>query len=266
MHRAPLSRTQRRSRCWHLRTRSLEDGLPWNRAAWRWTCSLRCCRTRSSTRLRCRCSSALRRLIHRTRSGLWRNQTARRRRWRWHRCPLLNRRRRSNTSRRGRRRCSYCSRRRRGSWRCSRGWRRRNSLWSCRSLRRRYRRGRSGCWRRNWRFGRRRHGCHSTRTRRGLRRLPDGLKHIAGLRDSREINLRLDLIGSRSAGTRLLGRCSGAISLTLEVPPYLFGRIWLNGARVALLVSYADRRQEVENRFALYFQLSGQIVNANFVH
>jgi hypothetical protein len=42
--------------------------------------------------------------------------------------------------------------------------------------------------------------------------------------------------------------------------------IWLDGARVTLLLGDANRRQEVEHRFALNFQLSCQIVDANFFH
>jgi hypothetical protein len=38
------------------------------------------------------------------------------------------------------------------------------------------------------------------------------------------------------------------------------------GARMSLLVGDAERREEVDDHARLYFQLSGQLIDANFAH
>jgi hypothetical protein len=46
----------------------------------------------------------------------------------------------------------------------------------------------------------------------------------------------------------------------------LFGFIGLNGAGVGLLFRHTDCRQRIQNRLALHFQFTCQIVDSNFAH
>jgi hypothetical protein len=87
--------------------------------------------------------------------------------------------------------------------------------------------------------------------------LEDGLEGVAGLGDLGEVKLRLDL--SR------LSACARGAASTIEVAAHLFGLIGLDGAGVRLSCN-PDRLKRIENRPALYFQFSCQIVNSNFAH
>jgi hypothetical protein len=91
------------------------------------------------------------------------------------------------------------------------------------------------------------------------------LEHIAGFGDLGKINLGLDLFGGRLV-TRSFCRLGGTFGLALKVAAHLLRDFRVNRAGVALLVVNADGRQEVKQRFALYFQLTGQIIDANFFH
>jgi hypothetical protein len=87
--------------------------------------------------------------------------------------------------------------------------------------------------------------------------LKDGLEGVAWLGDFGEIKLRLDL--------RLRPACARAAASTVEVVAHLLGLIGLDRAGVRLS-SNADRFKRIENRPALYFQFSCQIVDSNFAH
>jgi hypothetical protein len=80
-----------------------------------------------------------------------------------------------------------------------------------------------------------------------------------------EIDLGLDLIAINAAGARVLGRSLGFAGST-QVSADLLRLMLFHGTGVRLLLSDAYFRKCVENRFALNFQLPGQIVNSNLGH
>jgi hypothetical protein len=87
--------------------------------------------------------------------------------------------------------------------------------------------------------------------------LEDGLERVARLGDLGEIKLRLDL--------GLLLACARGAASTIEIAAHLLGLIGFDRAGVCLS-SNADRFKRIENRPALYFKFSCQIVNSNFAH
>ena len=87
--------------------------------------------------------------------------------------------------------------------------------------------------------------------------LEDSLQGVARLGDLGEVKLRLRI-------HRLPARTTTA-SAVFEVVPNSFGLIGFNRAGVGLS-RYANRFERVQNRPALYFQFSCQIVNSNFAH
>jgi hypothetical protein len=181
---------------------------------------------------------------HRAYRRLARNRRDRRRGWNNNICGLTRlghdapwRRRRSRSGGRDRR---DCGNRNGGRCYCS---------WCCRS---------------NMGGGRRRSSNNRSRTRRrglgggvSLLTLENGLERVAGLRHLGEIKLRLDL-GGLPAG-------AGAAIAAVEIAAHLLRLIGLDGAGVRLSRN-ADRFKRIENRPALYFQFSCQIVNSNFAH
>ncbi len=80
-----------------------------------------------------------------------------------------------------------------------------------------------------------------------------------------EVDLGLDFVRlstGRPAGTAgNLGLAGGA-----EVSPHLLRFMILKGAGMALFLRDSNFRKHVENRLALDFQLSGQIVDPNLAH
>lgn len=153
------------------------------------------------------------------------------------------RRRRQNDARRHRRRCHRLDRRGRyGGGRLCRNCRRRLAFyWS----RRRY--GRTWWWRR----------------RCGRLLLANGAQHIAGPGDVREVDLGLDVV--RLPGWTLFG--GGApVRNRLEVRPHFDRLVFLDGTGVRFLLGDAHFQKNVEDRFAFYFQLPGQIVDSNLTH
>jgi hypothetical protein len=115
-------------------------------------------------------------------------------------------------------------------------------------------------------MGRGRRGSSNNRSgtrRRGLSggvsllALEDGLERVAGFGDLGEIKLWLDL-GGLPVGAR------GAAA-TVEIAAHLLRLIGLDGAGVRL-TGNANRFKRIENRPALYFQFSCQIVDSNFAH
>jgi hypothetical protein len=158
-----------------------------------------------------------------------------------------------------------------------------------------YRRSRGSCDRRSHDAGRRRNrrsrrhggrrthhgrcrlcfhrrGCRTRRRRRGswsggvLLLADDSLQHIARLGDVGEINFGLDLIGGRLGGTTRFRRCRGAVAAATQIPAHLLGFMLFQRTRVGFLLGDAHQWQGIENSFAFYFQLSGQIVNSNLTH
>jgi hypothetical protein len=87
--------------------------------------------------------------------------------------------------------------------------------------------------------------------------LPQQTSDIARLGNLGEINLRLDLGSSRGL---FLGGCGGLGKML----PYFFRFIIFKRARVRLLFCDADFGQHVQNRFAFYLKLSGQIIDSSF--
>jgi len=291
---AALTWTQRWFSPRRKRTRPLKNWLTWHRTPWRRTLS-------NGLPWLHGCARLSRRQIHRTWSCLRSNHAARWRLWsRFVRCRW--RRRQTRRSRiwsrngRGRLRPRRIRCRRRGYGGGSLRRRNRHSmsytLWhhrryclGCRLLhnRRSFRDWSCGFWR--WCLGRRSNhwrrrsrcywSCGLGRSRRRYRLhdrhrnfcrgLFDGLQHIAGLRNLREIYLGLDFIGRSPFGPGLVVG-SGLFQFSLEVFAHTFYLIALERTRVALLVVDADGRQVVEDCLAFDFQFSGQIVNANFFH
>jgi len=78
----------------------------------------------------------------------------------------------------------------------------------------------------------------------------------------RKVDLGLDLVGLRTAGTRRLGR----FSRLAEVRSHLLGFMVFQGTGVRLLLGNSGFGKDIENRLALDFQLSGQIVDSNLAH
>jgi hypothetical protein len=134
-------------------------------------------------------------------------------------------------------RCRGCA----GSRRCDHT-RRRGDHCACRGRRN----NGSGAWRR-------RCFCCSL----SLLALEDSLQGIAWLGDLGEVELRLCI--------NLLPVRTAASSAVFEVIPNSFGLIGFNRAGVSLS-RHANRFERVQNRPALYFQFSCQIVNSNFAH
>ena len=97
------------------------------------------------------------------------------------------------------------------------------------------------------------------RWRRRSRLLRQRLEHIAGLRNLREIDLRLELVRVRGAvpARRVLG------PVLLDVLPHEYRFMLLDRAGVRLLFRHSHFRQRIEYGLAFYFQLSCQIVNSN---
>ncbi len=296
MHRAPLTRTQRRTRRANsgrtrgartLKNRLARNGTPRH--------GTRCDRR---PRLHCGHRTRRRSFIHRTRPGLrndharsrrlWRNRRGRRARRDYRRWRLRRRRNRGRHGPRERsdpgnwlgrtrnwrrdlrrsRRC--CSHNRSGLLR-----RRRNHDW----FRRRHRFSRnmgSSHWRcsRSGRLCRRRHHCrlcHNWRSRRTHRRrhrfllLRNRLQHVSRTGNVRQIDLGFDFFFATQRA-RGLARCRRRFGRSANVGAYFFGFVVLERTGVRLLLGHADDRQHVENRLALDFQFSGEIVDSNLTH
>ncbi len=91
----------------------------------------------------------------------------------------------------------------------------------------------------------------------GLLALKDGFERVAGFGDLGEVEPWLALDGGLARRT--------ALAAVFEVLPDPFGLVGFDGAGVRL-PSYADCFQRIQNRPALDFQFSCQIVDSNFAH
>ncbi len=121
-----------------------------------------------------------------------------------------------------------------------------------------FRRGRR---RRNWRLD-----CW---TRRGMLDgfllLRDGAQHISRPRNTREVDLGLDLVFAAS-GTRSFRRTRRRLGSAAEMFPHQFRFVIFQRTGVRFLLRNAHRGQHVKNFLALDFQLTGQIVDSNLTH
>jgi len=236
--------------------------------------------------LGCRRGGPGRRLIHRARPGL-RHNHPRRRPLRPVRCCRL----RAHHGWRGgggrwRRHRNSRSGGLRGWWRCRTHYRRggRNNR-RCRHRRCRPDNGSCRHRRRNWgshnrnlrsrgRFCRlglcRRMDNFRARTgwRRGCRSLlfANRVQNIAGPGNMREVDLGLDFIRMSGADTP---RFRGRMNVTrggAKVRPHFLCLVLLNRTGVRLFLADTNFLQHIENRLALDFQFSGQIVDSNLAH
>jgi hypothetical protein len=83
-------------------------------------------------------------------------------------------------------------------------------------------------------------------------------RYIARLMDLGEIDLWLDLGGGCFFPSADRAR------FACKIVPDQGRLIVLDGRRVRLLVLDADVRQRIQNLFAFYLELSGQIIDSNF--
>ena len=197
----------------------------------------------------------------------------------------IRRRRRRHWTRRYRPRRNSRRCRRRRWWRHNRSYRRRNRPW--RSNRRRSNDSWSDwSWRRARRSGRLRSYRRSSsswlglvsRRRSRLRRnsrcgrrssgrllIKDGLQHVPGLGNVRQVNLGLDFVGAGMRSTTGLSRAV-PVPRAFEVYANFFRFMLFERAGMRLLLGDADFCQDIENGLAFDFQFPGQIVNSNLTH
>ena len=102
---------------------------------------------------------------------------------------------------------------------------------------------------------------------RGMRSLlfANGIENIARPGNVGKIDLGLDFIGGRSPRTRRLAGCVRFPSRA-EVCAHLRRFVLFQRTGMCFLLGDADFFQHIENRFALDFQLSRQIVDSNLGH
>ena len=81
----------------------------------------------------------------------------------------------------------------------------------------------------------------------------------------RKVNLGFDFLGP---GVGRAARLAGSmpISRTLEMRTNFLCFVLFERAGMRLLLGDTDFRQDIENGFALDFQLPGQIINPNLTH
>jgi hypothetical protein len=90
----------------------------------------------------------------------------------------------------------------------------------------------------------------------------NGLHHVAGLINVRQINLGLKALGRPRGSASLARACASA-----EMRTHLLRLVLFNRARVSeLAVTQAEFRQYVKNLPALDFHLACEIVDSNLAH
>jgi len=82
----------------------------------------------------------------------------------------------------------------------------------------------------------------------------------------RQVDLGFDLFTRRPAGTPRLGRSVRFASGSTKVRTHFLRFVVLQGTGMCLLLRHPDFGKDVENRLALDFQFSGQIVDSNLAH
>jgi hypothetical protein len=91
----------------------------------------------------------------------------------------------------------------------------------------------------------------------------DGLEHVTGLGDVREIDFGRDALGgARRRGAPLAGRALAALEMRTD----LLGFVVFQRAGMGLATCQAEFRQYVENLPALDFHLAREIVDSNLTH
>jgi hypothetical protein len=95
--------------------------------------------------------------------------------------------------------------------------------------------------------------------------LAQKIQHIPGLGDVRKINFGLDLVRLGAARTGSLAAARRFTALA-KVGPYLVRFVVFERTGMRLLLGDTDFGQHIENCFAFYFQLPGQIVDSNLAH
>ncbi len=290
MHGPTLARTRRRSRNGRTRPRALKNRLARNRPAWRraWPGS---CGLNWPGRSRIHGTRARLRHDHARRGSPGSLRTGRNRRlrpncgWRWSlcrwRCCGRLRSRRIGGWWRGRRLNRWHNHGTRGLRRsCNRRLRnRRPGSLRRRRFRSRWSGWRSCCrpgfdgrnyhgprhWRNRWRSGARRRRRRRCRRVRLCLLLPKKIQNIARLGDVRKINLGFDFVTVMAGGALWLG--SGVrFPLPLEVSTHLVRFVILQRTGMGLFLGDTDCCKHIENRPALDFQLSSQIVDSNLAH
>jgi hypothetical protein len=94
----------------------------------------------------------------------------------------------------------------------------------------------------------------------------DGGKNIAWARDMRKINLGLDLVSCRAAGTRCLGSSVAFCRAATQLCTDLLRFVLFQRTGMGLFLGDPDFRKHIENGLALDFQLPCQIVDSNLTH
>ena len=286
----PHRRPHARRRC--TRPRALKNRLPGHWTPRHWSRRRSCLHGRSRW--------TYRRFVHRSWPGLGHDHAWRQARYshgRFRRGRLYSRRSRSLNNG-SNRRCT-CSRR------CRALSRSRGSNCSHRGTNYRawgHSRRSRWCWRGNDRRSCRRRGCNDPRGRAGGRRcnrrlynrsnrsldfnrwgrhcgahwrrdwswcsllLANRVQNIAGAGNMGKIDLGLDFVALSAAGTRRLCRARRLASCCTEMRAHFGGFVLFDRAGMGLFLGDPDFKQHVENRLALDFQLSGQIVNSNLAH
>ncbi len=135
----------------------------------------------------------------------------------------------------------------------------------------------------NWSGSRRRGGNHRglcwrscNRGRRPRRRMAlaclrlnflllghNGLHHIAGLGNVREIDLGRNCLGGARSRTTAVARCPRS---TLKLRTNLVGLVVFNRTGVGLALSETELCQHVKNLTAFHFHLAREIVDSNLTH
>jgi hypothetical protein len=95
--------------------------------------------------------------------------------------------------------------------------------------------------------------------------LRNRLQHIPGTGNVRKVNFRLDFFFAARRARRAFSGRSGTLCRA-QVYAYFLCFVFFQGTGVRLLLSHADQGKRVENGFALDFQFSGKIVDANLTH
>jgi hypothetical protein len=99
----------------------------------------------------------------------------------------------------------------------------------------------------------------------GFLLLQYGFEYISRMGNLRQVNLGLDFFFAAQRA-RGLGRMRRRFGQAAEMAPHLFRFVLLERTGMRLLLGHSDERQHVENRLALDFQLSGEIVDSNLAH
>jgi hypothetical protein len=91
----------------------------------------------------------------------------------------------------------------------------------------------------------------------------NGLHHVAGLGDVREINLGRNCLGRARRRTAAVARCPRS---TLKLRTNFVSLVVFNRTGVGLALTQAELRQHVKNLTAFDFHLAREIVDSNLTH